>query len=210
MMLKVYNDPPKRQDVNRIADLLAAGGIAILPTDTLYTFACSMDCKKAVETIARLKGFSLKKARYSLLFDSLSRLSDFVRPMDRDTFQLLRGCLPGPFTFVMDANSNVPRNYLNPNRTIGVRIPDNTILRAVVEALGSPLVGTSVRTLESQLEPEYFTDPELIDEHFGRYVDLVVDGGIGDDAPSTVVDCSEGKLSLIRQGKGELPFPLDE
>lgn len=210
MLVKIYSDNPNRQDINRVADFLASGGVAVLPTDTLYTFAASMDSKKAVETIAQLKGFSIKKARYSMLFDSLSRLSEYVRPMGRDTFRLLKDCLPGPYTFIMDANNNVPRNYLNPNRTIGVRVPDNAVLRAVVEALGAPLIGTSVRTLDNDLEPEYVTDPELINEQFGRHAGIVVDNGIGGDEPSTVVDCSEGKLQLVRQGKGLLPFDIED
>lgn len=204
MLIKIYPDNPNRNDVNHVADVLQNGGIVVIPTDTLYAFACSMEFKKAVETIARLKGFSLKKARYSMLCASLSQLSEYVRPMDRDLFQLLKGCLPGPYTFVMDANNNVPRNYVNPNRTIGLRVPANPIANAIIEAVGCPLVATSVRTLDEERESEYLTDPELIHELFGRHVDLVVDGGIGDDSPSTVVDCSEGKLELIRQGKGAI------
>lgn len=204
MLTKIYPDNPNRNDVNHVADVLQNGGIVVIPTDTLYAFACSMEFKKAVETIARLKGFSLKKARYSMLCASLSQLSEYVRPMDRDLFQLLKGCLPGPYTFVMDANNNVPRNYVNPNRTIGLRVPANPIANAIIEAVGCPLVATSVRTLDEERESEYLTDPELIHELFGRHVDLVVDGGIGDDSPSTVVDCSEGKLELIRQGKGAI------
>ena len=204
MLCKIYPDNPKQTEINRVADLLQGGGIAVIPTDTLYAFVCSMQFKKAVETIARLKGFSLKKARYSMLCNSLSQLAEYVRPIDRDLFQLLRSCLPGPYTFIMDASNSVPRNYLNPNRTIGVRVPANPIANAIIEAVGCPLIGTSVRTLDSERESEYLTDPELIHELFGRQVDLVVDGGIGEDAPSTVVDCSEGKLELIRQGKGPI------
>ena len=202
MITKLYNDNPNPRDVRRVADLLLNGGIAVLPTDTLYAFACSMEHKRAVETIAQLKGFSLKKAKYSMLCSSLSMASEFVRPMDRDTFALLKGSLPGPYTFIMDANSNVPRNYLNPNKTIGVRVPDNEILRAIVEAVGCPLIGTSVRRIGEEVESEYLTDPELIHETYGNRVDIVVDGGIGEDEPSTVVDCAGGSLEVVRYGKG--------
>jgi len=208
MIVKIYADNPNSQDINKVVDSLSNGGIIVIPTDTLYAFACSMEFKKSVEVIARLKGFSLKKARYSMLCDCLSSVSEYVRPMDRDTFQLLRQCLPGPFTFVMDANNNVPRNYQNPNKTIGIRVPANPICHAIIEALGCPLVGTSVRTLDVDRESEYLTDPELIHEAFARQVDLVVDGGIGEDLPSTVVDCSGGQLELLRQGKGVLPIEL--
>ena len=204
MLLKIYTDNPNHNDVNKVADVLRGGGIIVIPTDTLYAFACSMEFKKSVETIARLKGFSLKKAKYSMLCSSLSQVSEYVRPLDRDLFQLLKQCLPGPYTFVMDANNSVPRNYLNPNKTIGVRVPSHPIAQAIIEAVGCPLIGTSVRTLDEDRESEYLTDPELIHELFGRQVDLVVDGGIGEDEPSTVVDCSEGRMELIRQGKGEI------
>ena len=202
MLLKIYSDNPNYHDVDRVAKVLKSGGIIVIPTDTLYAFACSMEFKKSVETIARLKGFSLKKAKYSMLCDSLSQVSEYVRPPDRDLFLLLKESLPGPFTFIMDANGNVPRNYLNPNRTIGVRVPANPITQAIIEAAGCPLIGTSVRTLDEDRESEYLTDPELIHELFGRQVDMVVDGGIGDDAPSTVVDCSDGNVEVIRYGKG--------
>ena len=206
MITRIYPDNPNARDVRRVADTLNSGGIVVIPTDTLYAFACSMEFKKSVEVIARLKGFSLKKARYSMLCCSLSMASEYVRPMDRDTYSLLRDCLPGPYTFIMDANNNVPRNYLNPNKTIGVRVPDNAILQAIVEAVGCPLIGTSVRTVDDDRETEYLTDPELIHETFGNQVDIVVDGGIGEDEPSTVVDCTDGQMELIRQGKGPFNF----
>lgn len=208
MLIKLYEDSPNGRDISKVVDALQDGAVVIVPTDTFYSFACSMQYKKAVETIAQLKGFSLKRAKYSMLCSSLSQLSEYVRPMDKDLFGLLRECLPGPYTFIMDANNNVPRNYQNANKTIGMRVPDNNILRAIVEQLGCPLVGTSVRRLDEETETEYFTDPELIYEVFGKRVDMVIDGGIGSDEPSTVIDCSDGQFELIRQGKGPLPDEL--
>lgn len=204
MITKIYNDNPNQREVRRVADLLQQGGIVVLPTDTLYAFACSMEFKRSVETIAQLKGFSLKKAKYSMLCSSLSMASEYVRPMSKDLFSLLKQCLPGPYTFVMDANTNVPRNYLNPNKTIGVRAPSNAILQAVVEAVGCPLIGTSVRRVDEEIESEYLTDPELIHDSWGSRVDLVVDGGLGEDLPSTVVNCAGGEMEVIRYGKGEI------
>ena len=201
MITKIYTDNPNPREVRRVADLLMQGGIVVLPTDTLYAFACSMEFKRSVETIAQLKGFSLKKAKYSMLCSSLSMASEYVRPMDKDLFGLLKGCLPGPYTFIMDANSNVPRNYLNPNKTIGVRVPDNSILQAVVEAVGCPLIGTSVRRVSEETESEYLIDPELIHDTWGNRVDLVVDGGIGEDIPSTVINCAGGDIEVTRRGK---------
>lgn len=204
MLVKIYSDNPNSHEVNKVADMLRGGAIAVIPTDTLYAFVCSMEFKRSVETIARLKGFSLKKAKYSMLCADLSSVSEYVRPMDRDTFRLLKECLPGPYTFVMDANNNVPRNYLNPNKTIGIRVPSNPVCNALIRAVGCPLIGTSVRTLDAERETEYLTDPELIAELFGRDVDVVVDGGIGEDTPSTVVDCSDGRLEVLRRGKGDI------
>ena len=206
MITKIYTDNPNPREVRRVVDLLQQGGIIVVPTDTLYAFACSMEFKRSVEAIAQLKGFSLKKAKYSMLCASLSMASEYVRPMDKDTYALLRSCLPGPYTFIMDANNNVPRNYLNPNKTIGVRVPANPILQTIVEALGCPLIGTSVRQVDSEQEVEYLTDPELIHEAFGNRVDMVVDGGIGEDEPSTVVNCSGGELEVVRHGKGAIDF----
>lgn len=203
MLIKLYNGNPNTREVRRIADTLAGGGIVILPTDTLYCFACSMEHKKAVETIAQLKGFKLKQAKYSMLCESLSQASEYVRPMDRDVFALLKQCLPGPFTFIMEANSNVPRNYQNANRTVGIRVPENDITRSVIAEVGVPLICTSVRPIGEDDEPENYTDPELIHDRFGSRVEMVIDGGIADDQPSTVVDCSDG-VELIRQGKGEI------
>ncbi len=203
MLIKLYNGNPNTREVRRIADTLAGGGIVILPTDTLYCFACSMEHKKAVETIAQLKGFKLKQAKYSMLCESLSQASEYVRPMDRDVFALLKQCLPGPFTFIMEANSNVPRNYQNANRTVGIRVPENDITRSVITEVGVPLICTSVRPIGEDDEPENYTDPELIHDRFGSRVEMVIDGGIADDQPSTVVDCSDG-IELIRQGKGEI------
>lgn len=203
MIIKLYNGNPNIREVRRIADVLRDGGIVILPTDTLYAFACGMEHKKAVEEIANLKGFKLKQAKYSMMCASLSQASEYVRAMDRDTFALLKSCLPGPYTFIMEASGNVPRNYQNANKTIGIRVPENDITRTIIEETGMPLICTSVRPIGEEDEPENYTDPELIHDRFGGRVDVVVDGGIADVAPSTVIDCSDG-ISLVRQGKGEI------
>ena len=204
MIVKLYNNNPNVREVRRIADALRNGEVAILPTDTLYAFACSMEHKRAVEEIAQLKGFKIKQAKYAMLCSDLSMASEYVRAMDRDTFALLKRSLPGPFTFIMEASGAVPRNYQNQNHTIGIRVPECAITRAIVEELGAPLICTSVRPLDADGdEPENYTDPELIHDQFGSRVWAVVDGGIADTEPSTVVDCSDG-IELIRQGKGTI------
>ncbi len=201
MILKLYNGNPNVREVRRVADMLRDGGVAILPTDTLYCFACSMESKRAAESIAQLKGFKLKQAKYSMLCASLSQASEFYRSVDRDTFALLKQCLPGPFTFIMEAAGTVPRNFQNANHTIGIRVPENDITRAIIEEVGTPLICTSVRPLGEEDEPENYTDPELIHDRFGHRVDVVVDGGVADGEASTVIDCSDG-IELVRQGKG--------
>ena len=201
MITKLYNGNPNPREVRRVADLLRDGGIAILPTDTLYAFCCSMEHKKAAEQIAQLKGYRLKQAKYSMLCASLSQASEYYRSIDRDTFALLKQCLPGPFTFIMEAAGSVPRNVQNANHTIGIRVPENDITRAIIDEVGTPLICTSVRPLDGDDEVENYTDPELIHERFGSRVDIVVDGGMADVEPSTVVDCSDG-VELVRQGKG--------
>ncbi|MBQ8703094.1 MAG: threonylcarbamoyl-AMP synthase [Bacteroidales bacterium] len=204
MLIKLYNDNPNVREVRRIADALRDGEVVILPTDTLYAFACSMEHKRAVEEIAQLKGFKIKQAKYSMLCSDLSMASEYVRAMNRDTFALLKRSLPGPFTFIMEASGAVPRNYQNQNHTIGIRVPESNIARALIEELGSPLIGTSVRPIgEEDGEVENYTDPDLIHDRFGHRVWAVVDGGIADPEPSTIVDCSDG-IELVRQGKGQI------
>lgn len=202
MLLKLYNGNPNVREVRRVADALRDGEVVIVPTDTLYAFACSMEHKKAVEAIARLKGFKIKQAKYSMLCSSLSQVSEYVRAMDRDTFALLKRCLPGPFTFIMEAAGSVPRNYQNGGKTIGVRVPQNDITRAIIEEVGMPLICTSVRPLEGDDEVENYTDPDLIHDRFGGSVAMVIDGGVAEAEPSTVIDCTDG-IELVRQGKGE-------
>ncbi len=205
MLIKIYDENPNTRDVRRVADCILEGGIAVLPTDSLYAFVCSMQHKQAVEKLARLKGFSLKQAKFALLCADISQLSEYVRPLDKETFALLKSALPGAPTFIMDANNNVGRNYQNANKTIGIRVPENDITRAVIQELGSPLIATSVRPLGEEDEPENYCDPELIHDRFESRVDVVVDGGIADTDPSTVVDCSDG-IELVRQGKGAFNF----
>ena len=201
MIVKLYNGNPNTREVRRVADMLRNGGIAILPTDTLYAFCCSMEHKKAAEEIAQLKGYRLKQAKYSMLCASLSQASEYYRAIDRDTFALLKQSLPGPFTFIMEAAGSVPRNFQNANHTIGIRVPECDITRAIIDEVGMPLICTSVRPLEGDDEVENSTDPVLIHERFGHRVDVVVDGGMADPQPSTVVDCSDG-VEVVRQGKG--------
>ncbi|MBQ9473659.1 MAG: threonylcarbamoyl-AMP synthase [Bacteroidales bacterium] len=205
MLLKLYSDNPNRRDITRIADALADGQVVVIPTDTIYAFACSINFKKSVERIAALKGFTVKQAKYSLLCSSLSMASEYIRPLSKDCYQMLRSTLPGPYTYILEASNGVPRHYTNADKTIGIRVPDNPICQAIIEAVGSPLIATSVRYLDKDIdeEPEYITNPELIEESFGHKVDIVVDGGEGDIQPSTVVDLTGDDPTVLRYGKGD-------
>ena len=205
MLLKLYTENPNRRDITHIADALANGQVVVIPTDTIYAFACSINFKKTVERIAALKGFTVKQAKYSLLCSNLSMASEYIRPLSKDYYQILRSTLPGPYTYILEASNSVPRHYTNADKTIGIRIPDNPICQAIIDALGAPLIATSVRYLDKDIdeEPEYITNPELIEESFGHKVDMVVDGGEGNTQPSTVVDLSGDEPVVLRQGKGE-------
>ncbi len=202
MMIKIYPENPAPKHIKMVIDALESGGVVIFPTDTVYAFGCSIYQPKALDKIAQLKGIKKEKANFSFIFNDLSMLSEFTKPFDNSTFRLMRKNLPGPFTFILNANNKVPKIFQSKKKTIGIRIPDNNILAAVIEELGHPLVTTSIHDDDEIVE--YTTDPELIHERYKDKVDLVVDGGYGDNEASTVVDCTGDEPEIIRQGKGVL------
>lgn len=197
MLCKIYGQNPSERELQRVVEALGRDGVVIYPTDSVYAFGCSLRSAKAIERLRRLKD----KAEFTLVFADLAQVAEFCR-VDNVAFRILRRNLPGPFTFVLPASSRVSDKTLGRRKTIGVRIPAHPVARAIVEALGVPLVTASVR--EDNDVAEYMTDPELIHERYGREVALVVDGGVGDLLPSTVVDLSDGEPVLLREGKGEL------
>ena len=199
---KLYNENPNERTVKQIVEILRNGGVIIYPTDTVYGLGCDIFNHKAVERIARIKGVKLEKANFSFICYDLSHLSDFTKSVDNQTYKLMKKHLPGPFTFILQANSNVPKLFKSKKRTVGIRIPNNNICREIVRELGNPILTTSVKNIDDILE--YTTDPELLKEEFDNLVDAVVDGGYGNNVPSTIVDCSEGEFEIIRQGIGEL------
>lgn len=199
---KLYDENPNERTIQKIVDILKKGGIIIYPTDTVYGFGCDIFNPKAVEKIARLKGVKLDKANFSFICYDLSHLSDFTKSVNNKTYKLLRRNLPGPFTFILDANSNVPKLFKSKKKTVGIRIPNNNISREIVRVLGNPILTTSIKSDDDILE--YDTDPEILKEEFDNLVDAVVDGGYGSNVPSTVVDCSNDNFEIIRQGIGEL------
>jgi len=202
MLVKLYPDNPNAKEIKKIADILRKGGLVIYPTDTIYGIGCDINNSKAVEKVARIKNINLKKANLSFICYDLSHISDYTRPLNNHLFKIMKKHLPGPFTFILQANTNVPKLFKNNKKTVGIRVPDNNIIRELVQELGNPILSTSVRDEDDVIE--YTTDPELIYEKFGSQVDIVIDGGFGDNIPSTVIDCTDGEIEVIRQGKGDL------
>ncbi|MBM3401749.1 MAG: threonylcarbamoyl-AMP synthase [Bacteroidetes bacterium] len=202
MLIKIYPENPNEKAIQQVVDLLKKGGIIIYPTDTVYGMGCDISNPKAIEKICKIRGIKPEKANFSFICYDLSHISDFTRQIDNETFSVIKKALPGPITFIFIANKNVPKLLSSNKKTVGIRIPNNNIARAIVKVLGNPIISTSIHDDDEIIE--YSTDPELIHEKYQDLVDLVIDGGDGDNEPSTIVDCSEGQFELIRQGKGHL------
>jgi len=202
MLVRLHPDNPTPRVVQQIVECLNGGGIIIYPTDSVYGIGCDMNQPKAIDRVARLKGVKPEKADFSLICYDLSHISDFTRPMENTVFKLMKRALPGPFTFILNANNQVPKHFRSSKKTIGIRVPDNNIPREIVKELGNPIITTSLKDDDEIVE--YTTDPELIYERYKNQVDMVIDGGFGNNQASTVVDCTSGEPEIIRQGIGEL------
>ena len=200
-LIKIYEDNPNPKAVLRVVEVLRRGGLVIYPSDTVYALGCDMMHKGALERIARLKGVRLEKANLSFICEDLSNLSDYVKQIDSSTFKLLKRALPGPYTFILPGNNNLP-SVFKKKKEVGIRVPDHPITQAIVRGLGNPLVSTSIKDEDELIE--YTTDPELILEKWDRLVDIVVDGGYGGNIASTVIDLTGDEPELIREGKGSL------
>ena len=201
-MLQIHPDNPSARKIQQVVDVLKDGGVIIYPTDTVYGLGCDIENDEAVDRICRLRGLDPKKARLSFICTDISQISEYAAQIDNDVFKMMKRNLPGPFTFVLNANNKVPKMFKNRKREIGVRIPDNNIVLEIVKALGRPILTTSLRNDDEITE--YFTDPSEIEEDFAKQVDLVIDGGNGRNVPSTIVDCTGGSPEVIRQGSGTL------
>lgn len=200
MLIRLYEENPNEKVLEQIVAVLKKGGIIIYPTDTVYGLGCDITNQKAIENIAKLRGIKPEKANFSFICYDLSHISDYIKPIDNSIFRVLKKALPGPFTFIFNANNNVPKLLSSKKKTVGIRVPDNNIARRIVQMLGNPILSTSIHDEDEIIE--YTTDPELIYEKYQDKVDLVIDGGFGDNTPSTVVDCTSGNFELIREGKG--------
>lgn len=201
-MLEIHPENPSSRHIQMVIEILNNGGVIIFPTDTVYGMGCSIEQPKAVERIARIKGIKKEKANFSAIFNNLSMLSEYTKPIDTSLYKMLRRNLPGPFTFILDANNNIPRIFQSKKKTIGIRIPDNPIIMEIVNALGQPLLTTSIHDQDEIVD--YTTDPFIIEENYGKLVELIIDGGHGGNEPSTVIDCTSENIEILRQGKGIL------
>lgn len=199
--IKIYPENPNEREIAKVVKVLKDGGLVIYPTDTVYGLGCDITNSKALEKIARIKGVKLEKANFSFVCSDLKNISDYVRQIDTPTFKILKRALPGPYTFILPGNNNLPKEFKKKN-TVGIRVPDNTIAIELVKQLGNPIVSTSIYDDDEVLE--YTTDPELIFEKWQNLVDVVIDGGYGDNQASTVIDLSGNEPKVIREGKGSL------
>jgi tRNA threonylcarbamoyl adenosine modification protein (Sua5/YciO/YrdC/YwlC family) len=202
MLLQIHPDNPNPRQMKLVLECLRDGGLIIYPTDTVYALGCDIYESKAVERVCKIKNIKPEKANFSFVFYDLSHLSDFTRVVDTATYKLMKKALPGPFTFILEANSIIPKIFKSNKKTIGIRIPANNICRGIVNQLDHPIISTSVRN-DGDIS-EYPTDAEEIHEQYENIVDIVIDGGFGNNIPSTVVDCTQGQPIISRQGLGNL------
>ncbi len=199
--IKIYEENPNPKEIKRVVKILRDGGVIIYPSDTVYALGCDINNNRALERVAQLRGVKLEKANFSFVCEDLSNLSDYVKQIDTPTFKLLKRNLPGPYTFILPGNNNLPTVFKK-KREVGIRVPDNAITRAIVNELGNPIVSTSIKDDDEVIE--YTTDPELILEKWDNLVDAVIDGGYGGNIPSTVIDLTGDEPVVLREGKGSL------
>lgn len=203
MLIEINDSNIDQRLIDQALKTLKSGGIIIFPTDSVYAMGCSLNDKKALNKLAHLKGIKMKKANFSIICSDISKLSEYVKSIDRSTFKLLNRSLPGPFTFILSATTEVSKVFDTNKKEIGIRIPDNNIIRTIVEQLGNPIATTSLHDDEDKIM-DYFIDPYEIYERYDSKVDLIIDGGFGSLEPSTIIKCTDGEHVLIRQGAGEV------
>lgn len=202
MIVRIYNENPNPKAIQETVDILKSGGVIIYPTDTVYGVGCDITNQKAIERVYAIRGLKPEKSNLSFICYDLTDISQYTKPFDTPVFRVLKKALPGPFTFIFKASSQVPKLLSSKKKTVGIRVPDNNIVREIVKELGNPIVTTSIRDEDEVIE--YSTDPELIYEKYQDQVDLVIDGGYGDNIASTVVDVTNGEFEILRAGKGDL------
>jgi tRNA threonylcarbamoyl adenosine modification protein (Sua5/YciO/YrdC/YwlC family) len=204
IFLKIYEQNTNERHIQQVIECLKDDGLIIIPTDTVYAIACDIYNARAFDKLCSLTNKKKEKSNFSFLCCDLSHLSEYTKPLDNTTFKLMKKLLPGPYTFVLEANNHVPK-FVQKKKTVGIRVPDNKIARMLVNQLGNPIMSASLKSEDDDIL-EYITDPELIFEQYENKVDIVIDGGYGEYTPSTVLDCTGGEIELIRKGKGEVDF----
>ena len=202
MLLEIHPDNPNSRQISQAVSCLKKGGVIIYPTDTVYAFGCDINSKSAVEKICKLRGIKPEKANFSFICSDLSHLSEYAKQVSTPTFRVMKSVLPGPYTFILNASSIVPKLFKSKKKSVGIRVPDNRIAQALVEELGHPIMSASLKDEDELLE--YTTDPYNIYERYKNQVEVVVDGGFGKNAPSTVIDCTGNDPEVIREGLGDV------
>jgi len=202
MLLKIHPENPSPRQIKTVVECLNDGGVIIFPTDTIYALGCDIYKSRAIDKVAQIKGIKKEKANFSFICSDLSQLADFTKPIPNEVFKLMRKTLPGPYTYILNANNNVPKIFQSKKKTVGIRIPDNNIPIEIIRLLGNPILSTSIHDDDEIIE--YSTDPELIYDKFKNQVDIVIAGGHGDNNPSTIIDCTGDEIVVVREGKGEL------
>lgn len=201
-LIKLYEQNPEQRKLDQIVETLKDGGVIIYPTDTVYGIGCDIFNHKAVERVCRIKGIDPNKNNLSFICYDLSDISNYVKNLPTHVFKVMKKALPGPFTFILNSNSSVPKILNAKKKSVGIRVPDHNIPRAIVKELGNPIVTTSIRDEDEIIE--YSTDPSLIYEKFDHLVDIVIDGGYGGNIASTVIDCTQDTFEIVREGKGDI------
>lgn len=202
MLVRIYEENPNTKSIAQAVDILKKGGVIIYPTDTVYGIGCDITNQKAIERVCKIRGLNPEKSNLSFICYDLTDISQYTKPFDTTVFRVLKKTLPGPFTFIFNASSQVPKLLSTKKKTVGIRVPNNNIVREIVKELGNPIVTSSIRDEDDIIE--YSTDPELIHEKYEDVVDLVIDGGYGGNVASTVVDVTSGEFEVLREGKGNL------
>lgn len=203
MLIRLNNDNPQPKDIQFIINCLKNDGVIIYPTDTVYSIGCDITKPKAIEKLCRLKNIKPEKANFSFVCSDLSHLSQFTQPIPNSVFRVMKKALPGPYTFILEANGNVPKLLKQNKKTVGIRVPNSKICHDIIEALGNPIITTSLHNPTDDIL-EYFADPEVIHQEYQDKVDIVIDGGFGNLYASTVIDFSSNEPIVLREGMGSL------
>ncbi len=200
--IRLYEENPDPRRVQQVVEVLRGGGVIIYPTDTVYGMGCDITNQRAIERICKIKGINPRKHNFSFICSDLSNIAEYTRMIDKPVFKMMKKALPGPFTFILEASTHVPKILHSNKKTVGIRVPDHGVPRAIVEELGQPILSTSIRDEDEVVE--YSTDPELIFEKYQNLVDIVIDGGYGQNVASTILNCTGDEIEVIRQGLGNL------